>query len=249
VAQVLGPHAVAALLAEDPARVRALYAQKGRGDARLQGIVEQARAAGIRVSFVPRQQLDRRAEAPHQGVLAECHALAPMDEAAFEALWPELPRPLLLLVLDGVTDPRNLGACLRSAEAAGAGAVLWPRRRSAPLSEVALKAAAGAAEHLRLVEVVNLARALDRLKAAGLWVVGAADATTAAQAQLWNEVDLRGDCALVLGAEGSGLRRLTRERCDTLVSIPMAGRVSSLNVAVAAGVLLFEAVRQRRPGP
>ncbi len=147
-----------------------------------------------------------------------------------------------MLALDGITDPRNLGACLRSAEAAGVQGVLLPRRRSAPLNAAALKAAAGAAEGLFLVEVANLARRLEWLRDRGVWVVGAAgEAETP-----WTEADLDGNCLVVVGSEGKGLRQLTARCCDQLVSIPMAGAVSSLNVSVAAGVLLFEAVRQRR---
>jgi 23S rRNA (guanosine2251-2'-O)-methyltransferase len=233
---------VLAVLEGEPGRVRAVYAQRGRKDRRLQEIVDAARAAGVRVEFVERRQLDRRADGPHQGVVADCHELEPADESELEARWDALPRPLLLLALDGVTDPRNLGACLRSANAAGVSAVLLPRRRTAPLSAVALKAAAGGAEGLLLVEVANLARRLAWLAERGVWIVGAAGEGAAE----WTEGDLAGDCLLVLGAEDRGLRELTRRHCDQLLRIPMAGSVSSLNVSVAAGILLFEAVRQRR---
>jgi 23S rRNA (guanosine2251-2'-O)-methyltransferase len=148
----------------------------------------------------------------------------------------------LLLVLDCVQDPHNLGACLRTADAAGALAVVVPRDRAAPLTEVARHVAAGAAEHLPVVAVTNLARALDRLKDAGLWLVGTADEATAD----FYSLDLTGRIGLVMGAEGSGLRRLTAEKCDHLVRIPMSGSVACLNVSVAAGVCLFECVRQRR---
>tara|TARA_Y100001933_G_scaffold264008_1_gene327773 strand:+ start:1589 stop:2338 length:750 start_codon:yes stop_codon:yes gene_type:complete len=241
VSQVFGIHAVAALLDEDPARVRSLHVQRGRRDARVAALVTRAREQGIRVETVERAWLDRRSEGSHQGILAVCHALAPLTEQAFEARFEDLTPPYLLLVLDGVTDPRNLGACLRSASAAGVQAVLLPRRRSAPLSDVALKTAAGGAEGLLIVEVANLVRRLEWLKARGVWVVGAAgDAGVP-----WHGADLESSCAIVLGSEGAGMRDLTRRSCDVLVSIPMQGRVSSLNVSVAAGVLLFEAVRQR----
>jgi len=215
VSQVFGIHAVTALLQEDPGRVRAVHVQRGRRDERMNALLALARGAGVRVEIAERAWL----------------------EARFE----ELPAPHLLLVLDGITDPRNLGACLRSANAAGVQAVLLPRRRSAPLNEAALKAAAGGAEGLLLVEVANLARRLEWLKAQGVWLVGADGGAELS----WNEADLTGSCALVLGSEGAGMRALTRKLCDLCVSIPMTGTVPSLNVSVAAGILLFEAVRQR----
>lgn len=241
--QVYGIHAVAALLEEDPGRVRAVHVQRGRRDARMVDLVETARSRGIRVDSADRAWLDRRCPGgSHQGVLADCHALAPVDEKTFESCWDELPAPHLLLVLDGVTDPRNLGACLRSANAAGVQAVLLPKRRSAPLNDAALKAAAGGAEGLMLVEVSNLARRLEWLKDQGVWLIGADGAAE----RSWSEADFAVSCAVVVGSEGDGMRALTAKLCDVLVSIPMAGRVSSLNVSVAAGILLFEAVRQRR---
>lgn len=238
---VLGLHAVAALLESSPARVRALYVQRGRRDQRMGTLVEAARAQGIRVETADKRWLDRRAEGSHQGVLADCHDLALSDEKDLETRWPEMQRPVLFLVLDGISDPRNLGACLRSANAAGVDAVLLPRRRSAPLNAAALKTAAGGAEGLLLVEVANLARRLTWLKDQGIWVVGSdADA-----ADGWTQADLVGNCAIVLGGEGDGMRALTRKTCDQLVMLPMRGSVQSLNVSVAAGILLFEAVRQR----
>lgn len=239
--QVYGLHAVAALLENDPGRVRVVHVQRGRRDRRVGALLDAARARGIRVEMADRAWLDRRCPGSHQGVVADCHELAPLPEKAFEVRFDVLASPRLLLVLDGVTDPRNLGACLRSANAAGVQAVLLPQRRSAPLSEVALKTAAGGAEGLLLVEVVNLARRLEWLKARGVWVIGA-DGEADAR---WNEVDLTGDCAIVVGGEGEGMRSLTARLCDQRVRIPMLGSVSSLNVSVAAGILLFEAVRQR----
>jgi len=153
-----------------------------------------------------------------------------------------LQEPPFLLILDGVQDPHNLGACLRSADAAGVHAVIAPKDRAAPLTDTVRKVACGAAEHLPFVTLTNLARTLKRLKQAGLWLVGTADD---AEQSLY-EVDLKGPLALVMGAEGKGLRRLTRESCDFLVHIPMAGSVECLNVSVAAGVCLFEAARQRK---
>ncbi len=241
--QVYGVHAVAALLGSDPGRVRALWVLDGRDDARLRDVVAAANAAGIRIERKGRRELDRATDGGrHQGVLAICAATVLASESEFELRFPLLPDPKFILVLDGVMDPRNLGACLRSAEAAGVSAVLLPKRRSAPVSEVARKTASGAAESLFIVEVTNLVRRLEWLKAAGVWVIGTAgDAATA-----WTAIDYVKPVALVLGGEGKGMRALTRETCDELASIPMAGAVSSLNVSVATGILLFEVVRQRR---
>lgn len=240
--QVYGLHAVSALLAADPGRVRVLYVLRGRHDRRVGELVAAARDAGVRVEHADRAWLDRRAGGSHQGVLADCQALSPVDEKTLEARWEDLGEPRLLLVLDGVTDPRNLGACLRSANAAGVQAVLLPRRRSAPLSDAALKTAAGGAEGLLLVAVANLARRLEWLKDRGVWVIGA-DGTSP---RAYSEVDLTRDCAIVLGGEEKGMRALTARLCDERAAIPMQGTVSSLNVSVAAGILLFEAGRQRR---
>ncbi len=243
--QVYGLHAVSALVEADPGRVRLIHVQRGRRDRRITALVDAARARGIRVEAAERSWLDRRCPGSHQGVVADCHELTPLGEKEFAARFDALPTPRLLLVLDGVTDPRNLGACLRSANAAGVQSVLLPRRRSAPLSEVALKTAAGGAEGLMIVEVANVARRLEWLKERGVWVVGAAGDGRA----LWSDAHLTGDCAVVVGGEGEGMRALTAKLCDQLVRIPMQGTVSSLNVSVAAGVLLFEAVRQRMPPP
>lgn len=241
-ARVHGIHAVAAVLRDNPERVRVVYRQRGRRDGRLDALTDDARAAGIRVELVQRQQLDRLAVGSHQGVVADCHELALATEKDFQRAFADLPEPRLLLAIDGVTDPRNLGACLRSAEAAGVQAVLLPKRRSAPLNAAAMKAAAGAAERLLLVAVTNLARRLEWLRDQGVWVIGAVG-----EAELpWSDADLKTSIALVVGSEDRGLRKLTAQCCDQLVHIPMAGGVTSLNVSVAAGVLLFEAVRQRR---
>ncbi|MEM6708161.1 MAG: 23S rRNA (guanosine(2251)-2'-O)-methyltransferase RlmB [Pseudomonadota bacterium] len=238
---VYGHHAVAAQLAQRPERARVLYLQKGRRDPRTSTLAEQARAAGVRVELLDKRRLDQRCEGSHQGVALECQAVAVATEAELLARLPSFgPRPLLL-VLDEITDPRNLGACLRSAAAAGVDAVVLPKRGSAPLNELVEKTAAGALAELLIVEVSNLARCLSALKDAGLWLFGAADDG----AEAWDRVDFAVPAVLILGNEATGLRRLTREHCDYLVRIPMQGAVSSLNVSVATGVLLFEAVRQR----
>ena len=240
--EVFGIHAVAAVLESAPERVRVLMVQKGRTDDRVQALIDSARANSVRVEFVDRQRLNKRAAGAHQGVVADCHDLAPVDEHEFERRFEAMLQPRLLLVLDGVLDPRNLGACLRSAAAAGVNAVLLPRRRTAPLNAAALKTAAGAAESLLIVEVANLARRLKWLQDAGVWIVGAAGEGE----RLWAEADLAEDVAIIMGGEERGMRALTRKHCDQVVQIPMAGHVESLNVSVAAGILLFEAVRQRR---
>jgi 23S rRNA (guanosine2251-2'-O)-methyltransferase len=240
--RVYGLHAVEALLAADPSRVQMLYVLDGRLDARLANLLARAEAEGIRHERRPRRALDRLVEGGrHQGVVAVCEATTLGSEAELELRWPEFASPQLLLVLDGVMDPRNLGACLRSADAAGVQAVLLPRHRSAPLSEVARKTASGAAESLFIVEVANLVRRLEWLKAQGVWIVGAAGEAAAP----WTAIDYRKPVALVVGGEEKGLRSLTRATCDELAAIPMRGRVPSLNVSVATGILLFEILRQR----
>ena len=239
---VSGIHAVEALLRDAPERVRVLLLQRNRRDARLDALRGLAAERNIRYEFTDRSRLERLGGAAHQGVVASCQALSLCSEQAFADRFDAWRAPKLFLVLDSVQDPRNLGACLRTANAAGVQAVLLPKRRSAPLNAAALKAASGAAERMTLVEVGNLVRRLEWLKRLGVWIVGA----QAGQARQWHEADLSRNLAIVVGNEGDGLRRLTRQTCDELVSIPMAGAVASLNVSVAAGVLLFEAVRQRQ---
>jgi 23S rRNA (guanosine2251-2'-O)-methyltransferase len=239
---VYGIHAVTALLRSDPQRAQRLLVQADRTDARVAGVVALARDIGLPVDSCARKQLDRLTHGGiHQGIVAAAEAAEPGSETELELRWPQLPQPALVLALDGVMDPRNLGACLRNADAAGAHAVLLPKRRTAPLSEVARKAASGAAESLFIVMVSNLVRRLEWLKEQGVWVVGAAGDAP----MTWTAPDLRRPTALVLGGEGKGLRELTRRTCDQLVSIPMLGQAGSLNVAVATGILLFEAIRQR----
>ncbi len=243
---VFGVHAVHALLdrGETP---RELWVQEGDAEQRLAELVVKARRGGARVTVRPRDELERLASgASHQGIVAFCPPLSAEDEASLwfklEA-WP-LEAPPLLLVLDGVTDVHNFGACLRSADAAGAHGVIVPKDKSAPLNATVRKVASGAAESVPVYQVTNLARALARLKSLGVWVLGTAGE---AETELF-DADFSGPVALVMGAEGKGMRRLTREACDTLIKLPMAGSVSSLNVSVAAGIGLFEAVRQRRGG-
>ena len=237
-----GLHAVRVLLSRNPGRVRRVLLAGGREAGRVAEIRGLAERAGVEVATAADAELDKLADGGrHQGVVAQVTARSGDPETQLEEALEASVGPPLLLVLDGVQDPHNLGACLRSADAAGACAVIVPRDRAAGLTPVVRKVAAGAAETVPLVSVVNLARTLRDLKDRGIWLVGTDDT---APGTLF-EVDLAGPLALVMGSEGEGMRRLTRECCDQLVSIPMAGAVESLNVSVAAGVALFEAVRQR----
>jgi 23S rRNA (guanosine2251-2'-O)-methyltransferase len=235
-----GLHAVRAALDNDGV-VERLWVDRGRRDGRLRALLEQARKGGVPVERVGREELDALLPGVnHQGVVGRCQGPVAGDENTLRELMHGAEVPLLL-VLDGVTDPHNLGACLRSADAAGVTAVIAPRDRAAGLGATARKVAAGAAENVPFVQVTNLARTLGWLADAGVWRIGLAGEG----AGTLHAADLTGPLALVLGSEGRGLRRLTREHCDLLVRIPMAGRVASLNVSVAAGVALFEARRQR----
>jgi len=238
-----GLHAVQALLERDPARVSELWADARRHDRRVQQILVLAHAAGIPCHAAERRQLDERVPAGrHQGVVAAVKPPRALAESDLDRLLNGLDAPPFLLVLDGVTDPHNLGACLRSADAAGVHAVIAPRDRAASLTPTAIKVASGAAQSIAFVQVTNLARSLKSLQDRGIWLVG----LDGHAEQTLYELDLRGPLALIMGAEGQGLRRLTKERCDFLANIPMVGTVESLNVSVATGVCLFEALRQRR---
>lgn len=239
---VFGIHAVQALLESDPQRFQEVFILKGRDDRRLQSLVKALEEQGIVIQVANRQWLDKQVEgAVHQGIVARVKPGRQYQENDLPDLLATLDAPFLL-ILDGVTDPHNLGACLRSADAAGVHAVIVPRDRSAQLNATAKKVASGAAEHVPLIRVTNLARTMRMLQEANVWIVG-----TAGEAD--HDVfqsKMTGPMALVMGAEGEGMRRLTREHCDELIRIPMAGSVSSLNVSVATGICLFEAVRQRR---
>ncbi len=240
-----GIHSVRVLLQRSPQRVRQVWLSSSRdAAARLQELRSLAQQAQITLVDADDAQLDQLADGErHQGVIVELAPRADDPETQLEEALESLGAvPPVLLVLDGVTDPHNLGACLRSADAAGVAAVIVPRDRAAGLTPVVRKVAAGAAENVPLVQVVNLARTLRELKERGVWLIGTADDAP----RTLYDLDLRGPIAFVLGSEGEGMRRLTRETCDELVSIPMAGAVESLNVSVATGVALFEAVRQRR---
>ncbi len=240
--QIYGIHAVRAFLERTPERVIEVLVLKGREDKRLQPLLNELHKLGISVQFLNRQSLDNKAQGEvHQGIIARVQAAKELNENDLDQILQHKQNPFLL-VLDGVTDPHNLGACLRTADAAGVDAVIVPKDKSAQLTSVARKVACGAAETMPLVRVTNLVRTLRELQQHhNIWVVGTAGEGT----ETLYQSKLTGAIALVMGAEGEGMRRLTRECCDQLISIPMAGSVSSLNVSVATGVCLFEIVRQR----
>ena len=238
-----GVHAVEEALRAGRRRFDHVLVARERHDARLEQLVAQCRQAGVRVRSEPREQLTHVAgTSAHQGVVA---VVRPKEMLAIEDL---LQAPggasarRLVLALDGVEDPQNLGALLRVADGAGVDGVVLTERRSAPLSPVAVKASAGASEHLRIARVVNLVRALEELKANNLWIIGLDERGDSD----YDRFDFTGDCVLVLGREGAGLHDLVRRTCDHLLRIPMAGGVSSLNVSAAGAVVLYEAFRQRR---
>ena len=240
---IFGIHAATTTLTRDSKRVKGMWVQKGRNDGRMQKLLDLAAQQGIRMQWGSRKELDDMAEGGvHQGVVVAVEPIQAKNEQFLDSMLDKLEQPAFLLVLDGVTDPHNLGACLRTADAAGVHAVIAPKDKSAPLNATASKVACGAAEVVPYVLVTNLARTLKDLQQRGIWITGTAGESDT----LIYDADLKGPMALVMGAEGKGMRRLTREHCDHLVKIDMAGEVSSLNVSVATGVCLFEAVRQRK---
>ena len=216
---------------------------KERHDLRLQRIIEECRKLGVPVRFLQRTELDRMAgNAAHQGVVAVTSAKQYSGlEDVIEAKRGEHS---LIVVLDGIEDPHNLGAIIRTADAAGADGVVIPERRAVGVTGTVTKTSAGASEHLPIARVTNIARSVEELKDRNIWVVGLDERGS----QTYDEIDYKMDCAVVLGAEGKGVHDLVAKKCDFLVSIPMLGKVSSLNVSVAAGVVLYEVVRQRRAG-
>jgi 23S rRNA (guanosine2251-2'-O)-methyltransferase len=240
---LIGIHAVAAALQSAPESVQCLVVAAESRNARVLELQQQAEALGLRVEQRPRVELDRRSRGErHQDVLAEFSGSHAWTERDIDRLLAAIDGPPLILVLDCVQDPHNLGACLRTAEAAGVHLVILPKDRSASMSPVVRRAASGAAEVVNIATVTNLARALRKLKDAGVWLVAASDR---AGLELY-EADLRGPLALVMGGEGQGLRRLTEELCDFHIRIPMYGSVSSLNVSVATAICVYEAIRQRK---
>jgi len=240
---VHGLHAVRALLERHADRVVKVFVARGRDDARITALLATATQAKISIERVDPQRLEKMAGAAvHQGVIAEVRPMAPWSEDELGAAIERAVAAPIVLALDGVQDPHNLGACLRTADACGVLSVVIPKDRAVQLNATVRKVAAGAAETTPLTVITNLARCLRELKERGLWVVGA----DAGAKQRADEVDLKGPTVLVMGAEGSGLRHNTREHCDLLVRLPALGAVESLNVSVATGMLLYEAVRQRQ---
>jgi 23S rRNA (guanosine2251-2'-O)-methyltransferase len=238
---IFGIHAVEALLKNTPERIIDLWLMQGRDDERLMQLAKQARAFGTSIQSTSRKALDDKAESTqHQGVVARVKPAKVLSEADLDALLAATDTPFLL-ILDGVTDPHNLGACLRNADAAGVHGIIVPKDNSVGLTATVSKVACGAAETVPLFQITNLARTMRHLQDKGVWIVGTAGE---ADGNLY-QAALTGPLAIAMGAEDKGLRRLTREACDSLISIPMAGSVSSLNVSVATGICLFEAVRQR----
>jgi 23S rRNA (guanosine2251-2'-O)-methyltransferase len=239
---IYGIHPILAILTQNPERILNLYIQLGRQDQRIQEIIQIAQQHGIAIHQQASAKLIALTNSQHtQGVVAQCRKVREYTETDLEHLLETRHKAPFLLILDEVQDPHNLGACLRSANAAGVDAVIAPKHHAAQLTPTVSKIASGAAEVTPFISVTNLARTMRALKEKGIWLLGAsADASKSIY-----QADLSGSIALVMGAEGKGLRRLTQEQCDDLLSIPMAGTVASLNVSVAAGICLFEAVRQR----
>lgn len=240
---IFGLHPARAILEQQPERLVEIFVTRERQDKPLQEIVSLAQRLGVRVQFVPKATLDKKTDGGnHQGILITATAVPPLNEHDLDRLCEEAGARAFFLVLDGVTDPHNLGACIRTADAAGVTAVIVPKDKSASITPIVSKVACGAAETVPFVQVTNLARTLRQLQERQVWVIGTAGEATRT---LYN-VDMRGAVALVMGAEGDGMRRLTRETCDELIRIPLLGTVSSLNVSVATGVCLYEVVRQRQ---
>ena len=239
---VYGVHAVTALLANRLRPTKMLYVNQDRVDKRLQDLLDMALQLQIPVERLSSQKMNQRfADFTHQGIVASAGTLPEYVESDLARLLTLNQRAHLILILDGITDPHNLGACLRSADAAGVDFVIIPKDKNASVTPAVSKVACGAAESVPLVRVTNLARAMDYLKQQGVWIYGAAGE---ASASLYT-IDFKTSIALVMGAEDKGMRHLTREQCDGLFALPMLGSVTSLNVSVATGICLFEVVRQR----
>lgn len=239
---LFGVHAVTVALNCNPERIIRLQVLDERQHKAMQSIITQAQELGIKIERINKKQIEKQAGAAvHQGVIALCKPVSVKNEDFLEQLLDNTNQPLLL-VLDGITDPHNLGACLRTADSAGVHAVIAPKDQAAPLNATAAKVACGAAETVPYIQVTNLARVLKKIKNRGIWVIGTAGE---ADTNLW-QTDMSGAIALVMGAEGHGIRQLTRSLCDQLIKIPMEGMISSLNVSVATGICLFEIKRQQQ---
>ena len=237
---IFGFHAVESVIKNDPVNLLELWVDPHRHDKRIKELLSQVEKQGVSIEYVKKADLEKRCGSQRtQGIAARYRSL----KAPLQSLDDLLAKDnVFLLVLDGIQDPHNLGACLRTADAAGVDAVIAPKDRAASITPTVRKVASGAAESIPFIQVTNLARTLKQLKDADVWIVGTAGE---AEAEIY-DVDLKGKLAIIMGAEEKGMRRLTRENCDQLIKLPMAGQVESLNVSVATGVCLFEAVRQRR---
>lgn len=239
---IYGIHPVSVLLSQTNRQIFQIFLSRERQDQRIQTIEQLAHSKGISLQRLSATEMQRRfPDMSHQGVVASVEAMESLVESDLLTLVQEATSPLLILIFDGITDPHNLGACLRTAEATGVNFVVIPKDKNVGLTPVVSKVACGAAELIPMVRVTNLARAIDILKEAGVWVYGAAGESS----RMLYDLDCKNSMAIVMGSEGEGLRRLTRERCDEVFSIPMQGCVESLNVSVATGVILYEILRQR----
>lgn len=239
---LFGIHSIEAALTHDPTNILELYFELDSQNARIKELSDRARDLGLKPHARPREALDRMTGgARHQGAVARYRAPPPRSEGDLAPLIEQAGRDALLLVLDGITDPHNLGACLRSAEAAGVTAVIVPKDKAAGITPTVRRASSGAADRVAFFAVTNLARTLKAIKQQGVWLVG----LDGESKQDLYSIDFKGPIAIVMGSEGEGMRRLTSESCDFLARIPMRGDVESLNVSVATGVVLFEALRQR----
>jgi len=240
---ITGIHAVESALKNDPENITQVWFAENKRNQRVKELIQHAQKRGLISHRAEMAKLDKLAKTrQHQGVVAEYNAPASYTEDDLLNLLNKLEEMPLLLVLDGVTDPHNLGACLRTADGAGVHAVIAPKDNAVGLTPAARKVASGAAETVPFIQVTNLVRTIEKLKKLGIWFIGTSDK---AHGDLYT-YDFKSPSAIVMGAEGKGLRRLTEEHCDTLISLPMAGQVSSLNVSVATGVCLYEVVRQRQ---
>lgn len=238
---VYGLHAVTTLLQRNADQVVELWIQKGRQDQRMQTVSSLAEELGLVIRPADKGLMNQKVDGNHQGVIAFRKAIQGYSERQLPDVLDRIEGHPFLLILDGVTDPHNLGACIRTADAAGIHLIIAPKDKSAPLNATAVKVACGGAEVVPYIQVTNLVRTMKELQERGIWIGGAAGG---AEQSIYQQ-SLTGPLALVMGAEGSGMRRLTQEHCDFLVNIPMAGEVSSVNVSVATGICLFEAIRQR----
>jgi 23S rRNA (guanosine2251-2'-O)-methyltransferase len=234
-----GIHAVDEALKADPEKIERICVERGQKNSRIQEIIKLAQQNHVRIAFEERSWLDRKADGSrHQGILCYASEMGTFDTGE---ILGQAKSPGLLVVLDGIEDPHNLGAILRSAEAAGADGVFLPQHRSAGLSATVVKASAGAASHIKVARITNIAQLIESLKDKGYWIAGL---DAASDRSIW-EMDLTAPIALILGNEGSGLHRLVKQKCDFLASLPICGNVSSYNVSVAAGIALYEVLRQR----